>query len=102
MIHPIFCIPKPTPKEELADPNKGQRWRVLVDGQMGNKLIESALEDIVYAAEAHEEVDGPEDEEPYIPLVCGSAITSRPAPSTLRSLQAQSALLEDVAQCNAL
>ena len=69
---------------------------------MGNKLIESALEDIVYAVEAHEEVDGPEDEEPYIPLVCGSAITSRPAPSTLRSLQAQSALLEDVAQCNAL
>ena len=39
VIHPIFCIPKPTPKEELADPNKGQRWRVLVDGQMGNKLM---------------------------------------------------------------
>ena len=39
VIHPIFCIPKPTPKEELADPNKDQRWRVLVDGQMRNKLM---------------------------------------------------------------
>ena len=56
----------------------------------------------MYAAEAHEEVDGPEDEEPYIPLVCGLAITSRPAPSTLSSLQAQSVLLGNVAQCDAL
>ena len=63
---------------------------------------ESALENIVYAAEASDEVSEPEDEEPYIPLMCGGAIASRPAPSTLSSLQAQSARLEDVAQYDAL
>ena len=44
VIHPIFCIPKPTPKEELADPKKGQRWRVLVDGLDCSKHLKEAKE----------------------------------------------------------
>ena len=38
VIHPIFCITKPTPPEELAPGGSGQRYRVLVDAQMGNSL----------------------------------------------------------------
>lgn len=63
---------------------------------------ESALESSVYAAEELDDTDDPDDEEPYIPLVCGLAVANTPPPSTWETLQAQSALLEDAAQYDSI